>query len=249
MNRTLTDPIGRLRAEAATLADTAAGHLPAPVAAYPDWTVAELVVHTGRIGSWVTTLVADRATQRIPKPELDPLPEQRVIAWYEGVATALADTLEATAPGTAVWSFGDDHTAGFWRRRMVLETTIHRWDAQQAARVPATVDAEVAVAGVEEALRVYMAPRLAGVALGGDGRRVGLRCSDADGAWTVRIDPEGVAVDDGLVDPASVVVGSAQQLWLLLMGRATVADVAVEGTRDDAELLRSAATLVPRPRR
>jgi hypothetical protein len=56
----------------------------------------------------------------------------------------------ASDPTTPVWGFGPNPTIGFWERRMVIETGVHRWDASQALGEPEPLSELVAVSGLDE---------------------------------------------------------------------------------------------------
>jgi len=216
------------------------------VTTYPGWTVADLVVHTGRIHRWVTEIVARRATRRLPQPDLRQRPDD-LLGWFRAGAARVIDTLAATSPTTQIWTFAGDPTAGFWRRRMALETTIHRWDAQRAAGNTARIADTVAVAGVSEALEIYMEPRLRGADVGGGGEIVSLRAADGIAAWAVRLRPDAI---DILTDdpPADVRVRAAPaDLWLFLMGRAGREVLDVHGPLSGVERLQRAVALLPTP--
>ena len=237
-----------LRAEAAALAAAAAEGLDRTVGTYPTWTVADLVVHTGRIHRWVAGIVRDRVTVRPPQPEIvDRLRDP--IAWFRAGAVEVADTLAATAPDTPVWTFVGDPTVAFWRRRMALETTIHRWDAQDATGAPGPIMEDVAAAGVTEALEVYVEPSLRGAHVGGSGEVVGLQVPRTELRWVVQLRPDAVAiVNDGR--RADVTVDApARRLWLFLMSRAGRDVLSVDGSADAVERLERALALLPTPSR
>lgn len=240
-----------LRRETGVLAVAARPALRRAVPRYPGWTVADLVVHTGRIHRWVAEIVRTGATERIAHPDVAPPPGAAPLtAWLMAGAADLAATLEDVAPSTRVWTFAGDGTAGFWRRRMALETTIHRWDAQSAAGAPAPIPREVALDGVTEALTVYLGPRLAGAAVGGAGQRVALHCTDSHRTWSLRLLPEGVDIDDDGQAAADVTVeGTAEDLWRYLMGRHRLDDLRVTGDRAAALLCSAAIDMVPAPQR
>ena len=234
-----------LRDAARDLADASAD-LDRIVPTYPGWTVADLVVHTGRIHRWVAEIVASRAAQRLPKPELGQRPDD-LLAWFRDGTDRVIDTLAATSPTTPVWTFAGEHTAGFWRRRMALETTIHRWDAQRAAGHSAQIAGAVAVAGVSEALQIYLVPRLQGADVGGRGEIVSLRTADGVALWAVRLRQDAI---DVLTDdpPADVrVEATPSDLWLFLMGRAGREVLDVHGPVNGVDRLQRAVALLPTP--
>jgi uncharacterized protein (TIGR03083 family) len=239
-----------LRREAGALAVAARAALHRPVARYPQWTVADVVVHTGRIQRWVTEIVRTLPRARPEQPDVTPSRSPaELIDWFMSGAAGLAMALETTDPSTRVWTLAGEGTVGFWRRRMVLETTVHRWDVQTAAGQPTPVARDVALEGVAEALEIYLRPRLRGAAVGGTGQRVGLRSVDGDREWSVVLLPDAVDIADGAQDADVVLEGSAEDLWLYLMGRRTLADLTVTGAREAAELCSAALALLATPQR
>ncbi|MBW3603671.1 MAG: maleylpyruvate isomerase family mycothiol-dependent enzyme [Actinobacteria bacterium] len=234
-----------LRGAADTLARDAAGELHRAVPAYPEWSVADLVVHTGGIHRWVTHIVETRATQRPSQPDIDRRPDD-LIAWFEAGARGVADVLAACPPSTDVWTFAGERTARFWRRRMALETTIHRWDVQQAVDRPAPIADDVAAAGVTEALEVYLGPRSRDTAVGGGGEVVVLRAADGTRAWAVRLHSDAIEVVSADHAGDVVVTGTSARLWLFLMGRVPGTALAVRGPTAVSERLeRAIAGLEP----
>ncbi|HSK95416.1 MAG TPA: maleylpyruvate isomerase family mycothiol-dependent enzyme [Euzebyales bacterium] len=239
-----------LRREAGLLAVAARPALGRPVARYPGWTVADVVVHTGRIHRWVTEIVRTLAQDRLAQPDVAPARRPaELMDWFISGAAGLVIALQTPDPSTRVWTFAGDGTVGFWRRRMALETTIHRWDVQAASELPAPVASDVARDGVSEALGIYLLPRLRGTDVGGNGQRVGLRCADGGGEWSVVLLPDEVEIADGAQDADAVVEGSAENLWLFLMGRRALDDLQVSGARAAAELCAAAVARLPTPRR
>lgn len=87
-----------------------------------------------------------------PGPERDAL-----VAGYRAAAGELADVLRRTAPDTAVWTFGPDTQAGFWRRRQVHEVTMHLYDAlaSQARTGDWQVSPELGWDGVDEVATLF----------------------------------------------------------------------------------------------
>ena len=239
-----------LRREAGLLAVAAGPALRRAVPYYPQWVVADLVVHTGRIHRWVTEIVRTQAAERLAQPDVTaPRTPHGLTDWFMSGAADLALSLQTTDPSERVWAFAGAGTAGFWRTRMALETTIHRWDAQSATRVPDPIPADVARDGVTEALTVYLQPRLRGAAVGGSGERVGLRCAGGTPAWAIRLLPDAVEIVDESDQADTTLHGSAEDLWLFLMGRRTLHDLEVAGSPAAAERCAAAIALLPTPRR
>jgi uncharacterized protein (TIGR03083 family) len=218
------------------------------VSCYDGWTLVDLGVHVGQIHRWVRDVVLTRATARpsggreTPPEDVADLP-----AWIVAGAADVVSVLGAAAADDEVWTISrTDRDVAFWRQRMVLETALHRWDADDALGRPPAVPDELALAGVDETLHVYLEQRLGGLDVGGDGQRVGVEPDGATG-WTVALHPDGIEVVPGVVGADAVLSASALDLWLLLTCRRQLDDVRVRGDRDAAALAVRAATLVPGP--
>lgn len=226
----------------------------ASVACYSGWTLVDLGEHVGQIHRWAAGVVEQRATERptggyAAAPDVASLP-----AWIITGAQRLADLLAAADPDQEVWTFSPtDRTIAFWRRRMALETALHRWDAEDALGQAAVVEGDLALEGVEEALHVYIEPRLDGRDVGGSGERVAFvphvsDVPDGEGeGWTLTLHPDHVEVDPGHDTVDAAVRGSALDLWLLLTCRSDLAAVEVAGDTGAAALAVRAAHLVPGP--
>lgn len=103
------------------------GDLGARVPACPGWTLADLGEHLRRTHAWAAHAVTDGDPDGEPAP--GPLDRDALVAGYRAAAGHLLDVLAATAPDAPAWTFGAAQEAGFWRRRQVHETVMHRYDA------------------------------------------------------------------------------------------------------------------------
>jgi uncharacterized protein (TIGR03083 family) len=214
------DYIDAVRADGAALASAAAAAgLETRVPSCPLWSVADLLGHIGRIHRWVAQLVATRAAERGPHwSEADPPAANELTTWFAGGVTLLADALEDAGPDAAVWSWTPDATSGFWARRQAHETSVHRYDAQLAARRSQSLDGTLAADGIDELFAVLPwwpgAPRVRG-----DGETVHLHCTDRDGEWLVELVPDGIEVSTVHAKGDVAARGSASDLLLFLYGR------------------------------
>ena len=136
------DDAGRLdhlRAEVAAFHTCLDGDLGAPVAACPGWDVASLATHLGRVHRWATSALGSD-----DEPAFAPRPRTVSLAgWYADGAAALVGELAAPDPAQPCWTLWPPAVVGFWGRRQVLETLVHRWDAQTALGRSAAVDADL----------------------------------------------------------------------------------------------------------
>jgi uncharacterized protein (TIGR03083 family) len=186
---------------------------------YPEWNIADLVAHTGGIHRWVLGIVRSRAMgpqRRQPFEERDP---RQLLAWFEEGLETLASELGAADANEPVWTFAEDHTIGFWQRRMAHETAVHRWDAQSAFGKPEPIERRLAATGIPESLAIHVVRPSSGTAVGGHGESVALRCDDGSGVWVVVLLPDEVRVEEGEVSADATVAGTPSDVWLFVMGR------------------------------
>lgn len=219
-----------VRAEIDAMAKaTAGGDMSARVPTCPDWDLAELLRHTGRVHRWVTEIVATRATE-FPgwSKTVTGLPEDPAALpeWLAAGGGPLLAELSGD-PDTELWSFAGGGSILWWTRRQLHETAVHRADAELALGVDPTIDAAVAVDGVEELLGVLL-PVTGGPAKARALDRVGdslhLHATDAPGEWTIALTEEGFEYSPAHTKATAAVRGTASDLLLLLWGRHAVAD-------------------------
>lgn len=210
-------------AEIVRFADLVANaDLDAPVPSCPGWDVAKLTRHTGSAHRWATQIIAIRATEAVSPRDLDlGLPAQRtgIPAWLAAGAAPLRAAL-AVDPATTVWSWGPEQSVGFWARRMLHETTVHRADAQLALGLEPEIEPAIAADGVGEFLANV--PSLAGDrirALGGAGQSLHLHATDAPGEWTITLTPDGFTWDAGHGTATVAIRGTVTDLLLCVYGR------------------------------
>jgi uncharacterized protein (TIGR03083 family) len=118
------------------------------ISQYQDWTLADLASHTGSIHGRTTLVCRDMPAERVSAPRLaegtDP------IDWCEERLEEMLAALTEADPTTPVWTFDDSGVLGFWERRMVPETGVHRWDAEQTIGRRDPLTDRVVVVGLEE---------------------------------------------------------------------------------------------------
>ncbi|WP_030672141.1 maleylpyruvate isomerase family mycothiol-dependent enzyme [Streptomyces rimosus] len=185
---------------AATLADADPS---ATVPTCPDWSLRDLVVHLGRAQRWYEANVRARAAEPLPFVQEGPAGDAgpaALGAWLTEGASRLAETLQEAGPDQEMWAWGESHRTGFWARRAVHETLVHRADAAAATKRGFTADPWVAADAVDEWLEMLSSPhartrkpRLA--ELRGPGRSIHLHATDAvaglNGEWVVEFGEDG----------------------------------------------------------
>ena len=222
-------------AQTAALASAARAAGPdVTVPATPEWTMAKLVKHCGTTHRWARAIVETGAFANPGELELGlPATEADYPDWIEAGAAAFVATTRAADPDAPTWSWGNDPHVRFWSRRMAHETTIHRWDAESAIGEQAPVGAELAVDGIDERLE-HLVPSMnfnaAGAdALSGSGETAHLHCTDADGEWVLRFDPDGFTFTREHAKGDVAVRGPASDLLLYLVGRGPLDALEVHG--------------------
>ncbi len=123
----------------------------------PEWDADDLLWHLAEVQWFWGTIARDRLAT--PDGVDDRRPERpsdraELLAWYEEVSADLGQLLAETPPETAVWTWADDHSIGFIRRRQAHEALIHRLDAELTAGSRTPMDTALSADGVDEILRV-----------------------------------------------------------------------------------------------
>jgi uncharacterized protein (TIGR03083 family) len=204
-----------------------------PVPSCPDWTTVDLLWHLTEVQWFWGTVVRERVDDpehlRTPPPER-PTDLDSLGHVYATVSAALEDAL-AAPPETPVWTWSDDHTVGWVRRRQAHEALIHRVDAELATGQRSDIDPALATDGVDEVLRVMHGGLPPWAAFERGSGTVRVETSDTGVSWTVALgrvsgsDPESgrsydqdgfVVVDGEQGSPDATVRGAAADLdcWL-----------------------------------
>ena len=171
---------------ASTLAAT---HPTEPVPSCPDWTAADLLWHLTEVQSFWGTIVRDRLAE--PEAAEAAAPErpesfEDVFVAFSQASTALQTALAQTDPAEPVWTWSNDHTAGFVRRRQVHEALIHRVDAELTAGRRTPIEAGLAADGVLEFLQFMQAPP-SWARVEPAGPIGALNATDTGAGWLVRV--------------------------------------------------------------
>lgn len=204
----------------------------------PGWTLGELARHTGTIHRWATTIVATEAAGRLPFPEVDS-PWSSADGWGQWLAAGanpLLAALREAGPLTAVWSWGPGRTSGWWARRMLHESTVHRADAELALGIgePA-IDPVVAADGIDEFLFNLPSARrpyqhLASLPTGAS---LHLHATDADGEWIIRFTDSGIDWQRGHEKATTAIRGPVTSLLLFTYGRRPASDARLAAFGDE----------------
>ncbi len=195
----------------------------------PGWAVAKLVKHTGIVHRWAEAIVSTRTSTRIEQRGLEiglPAAEAGYPAWLAAGAAPLAAALRSAGPDTAVWAWGAEQRSGWWARRMLHETTVHRADTEFAAGGWPEIDPVVAADGIDEFLANLPAARRPAARLAElpAGASLHLHATDSDGEWLIRFGDGGVTWSRGHEKATTAVRGPVTALLLFTYGRIPAAD-------------------------
>ncbi len=196
---TWTADLALIEREGRRIIEIGRGAPAATVPQYPTWTLRDLVVHVAGVHGRTATICRTLPRGRIPTAEL---PDGRdAFAWADEQLAAMLEGLRTADPDAVTWTFVADPCLRFWGRRMVIETGVHRWDAESAVGDPQPLSAEVSVHGLDEFGELYL-PRL------GDVPVIELGAIDLGHHWRY-----------GSGTPIATVEGTASDLFLRLMSR------------------------------
>lgn len=243
--------LAHLDADAHLLAAAAAKGLSPEVPGCPGWTIVELVDHVARVHARSTDIAEQGLVDKWPQPRTRPATEDP-ISWFRGGAGRLSSALAAADPAAPAVTFARERTVGFWIRRMAHETLVHRVDAEQAHGYESQVDLALATDGIVEIIEVFVTrfPDW------GDfiPEDTVVRIEAGDMSRTVRLGrfvgrkrdkkidtPKAVVVESAT--PGVTISGDPDRVLLWMWGRATLADVIVDGSVAAAERLRKTCSI------
>ena len=232
--------LAAIQGEAATLV-TAAEHagLDTRVPSCPDWDVADLLGHLGRVHRWAAACV--EANEQVPRSTLPEVPARdRRAGWVRDGAGRLVEVLDRPA-GDPAWTWAGPATVGFWQRRQAHETAMHRVDAELAGGSASPVDGDLAADGIDEWLNL-LSHRPGAAPLTGHGETLHLHCTDRAGEWLVRRSPDALEVERVHAKGDVAVRGPASELLLVLLRRTSPDAVEVIGARPVLDALLAGAS-------
>jgi uncharacterized protein (TIGR03083 family) len=234
----------------------------APVPSCPDWNADDLLWHLGEVQWFWGTVVREGLNREQAEERKPPRPDDRagLLAFFDRSSRDLADALTAASPDSPAWTWSDDRTVGFIRRRQAHEALIHRVDAELTAGDRTPLDPVLSTDGVGEALSVmYGGLPDWGTFTPGSAGTVRLQATDTGGTWLVTLgrftgtDPgDGnsydepdihLADDDPGTQASAEVSGSAADLDCWLWHRPPLLPVQRSG--DQRALSRLDATIAP----
>jgi uncharacterized protein (TIGR03083 family) len=198
--------------------DAASTDLTAHVPTCPDWDVTGLCDHLARVYQGRAFAVEHAAFKEREAFEVRPDgtdPLDWVRAWSDTLDRAL---LGRADDATTITFVPGVTTVLFWRRRMALETLVHRTDAEIAVGDVAPMDDVLSADGVDELLWFGAEdPEIDHV--DGIGATTVLELTDGTRTWVVTLSPTGLSTAPSSAARDATVRASAPALLLSLSGR------------------------------
>lgn len=228
----------QIRADSERLAEVGRLGVAADVPSCPGWTVADVLDHTAHVYLHKVELLRTGARpDPWPPPELA---DREPIGLFDEATQTLLEELasrDPDAPSETFWP--PEQSVGFWYRRMALEIAVHRYDAELAHDVPTAVEADLAVDGVDEALRAILGGPLWSRSDTDEPLDARIRVSSGGRSWTVTADLRSITVtEDDTAAVAVEIAGSPEDVFLWLWGRRGGETLATTGDAGLAAALR-----------
>ena len=191
-----------------------------PVDACPGWDLRRLAEHTGQIHRWANFCATHaRSPTASEAAALESFDVTIAADWMRAGATDLATTLRRLDPTAPTWHpFPSEQVARFWPRRQAHETTIHRWDAEQACGDTTGIDPSLASDGIDEYFEVILPRLVAGGRATLPTGSLHVHCTDVSGEWLVWAD-DGYRMIRAHQKGDAALRGSAAAILLRLWGR------------------------------
>lgn len=129
------------------------------VPACPDWDVADLAFHIGRVLDRFRRIAGGRLTEKDQIRELEtierPDDDAALPGWFRERVAEMDAVLSDLGDDEPVWNFTRAPHVGAWvPRRMHHELVVHRHDLEEAVGESSPIDPDVARDGVDELLTV-----------------------------------------------------------------------------------------------
>ena len=235
----MIDHLAMIEVSALRISELARSHdLSTPVPELGRWKIRDVVAHLGGIHRWATRIV-DTKSMDGPSFTKSKLDGDALCDWFDDGAEQLLRAFTSNEFSDACPNFnpGSEPTVGWWARRQLHETTVHRWDVERSLDRIIAIDPDLAADGIDEYLDVFVRTR---------GKQtlnapLTITSDQPPMSWSLRpaSRPGRVDVAGGRLDAPEEISGAPQDLLLLLWGRLAFSetDLVVRGSADVAASL------------
>lgn len=213
-----------------------------PVPTCPGWTLNQLFKHLGRGKRWCAQIISERRTEALDPREVrngkPPDDLDGALEWFNEGSQLILDAVDQVGSDARVWTFLGPKPAGWWIRRRVHETLVHRADEELALNREFHAPPELAADGVTEWIELIIS--------GSDrhhpplerGLTMHLHAAEHElgptGEWTITNDEDGLQWSHDHTKGEVAVRGPATGLLLAITRRKDLADAGVEVIGDAA---------------
>lgn len=168
----------------------------------PEWDAGDLLRHLAEVQWFWATIVGRGLTAYADVEDLDnggrPGDRDGLFAFFDQASADLHHTLRATSPDSPAWTWCEDQSVGFIRRRQAHEALIHRIDAELTAGDRTPMDADLSTDGVDEALRfIDSGLRSWGRVIDEPAQTIRVETTDTNQSWLVTLGRLTGIADDG----------------------------------------------------
>ena len=226
--------VNQIEVDGRRLIEVARADLEAPVPTCGDWTLRDLAGHMGWVHGLVSSYVASRATEPLSRQQMPQVPDDdSAVDFAAASLSRLVDALAGIDLDTPVWNWSPRPDAGFYFRRMLHETSVHRWDAENAVGATGPVDGDQGRDGVDEffdfVLPNAQKRKRRDLPVGS----LHLHQTDGDGEWIVHADGDEVVMEHAHVKGDAAVRGPSGSLFLAMWNRLPIDDASLSVVGDD----------------
>jgi uncharacterized protein (TIGR03083 family) len=193
-----------------------------PVPGCPDWSVGDLTLHLGTVHRWAERLVATAAAQRQSPKSMGLVLEPVNPLWIRDGGAALLEALRHGDPTAPMWTWGADQHLGWWSRRQLHETLVHRTDLEAASGITSQAPAQIAADAIDEFLgnlesAAAFSPLVRDIR--GAGEVLEITTDDTDKAWSVQLTPDAFEISSRSESSDAQLSGLALDVLLVLYRR------------------------------
>ena len=227
--------VAQIDSDGRRLIEVARSDLTASVPTCGDWTLRDLVGHIGWVHALVGSYVATRATEPLTREQMPQVPaDDSAVDFAAEALDRVVDALSGVDPDTLIWNWSPRPDAGFYFRRMLHETSIHRCDAENAVGEIGAINGDHACDGVDEFFEFVLPNAQRRKPRDLPAGSLHLHRTDGDGEWIVRADGQEVVCERAHSKGDAAVRGPASALFLAVWNRLPLSDASLDVVGDEA---------------
>jgi uncharacterized protein (TIGR03083 family) len=196
--------------------------LTADVPTCPGWTVRDLLAHQASFQAWITTIVTDRILDPAAPTPIAPPDSDDHVDWYRSIGTQLVTALRSSPADAHVWSVTNQQTVGAWARRQASDTSVHRWDAQNATGYAEPI--AHAADHISEMFEHLLPGLIKSFGAPVPHGTLALRSTDTTDSWTMTTADDLITIAHDHTPADVTLSGTASDLLLALWNRPSNAD-------------------------